>query len=188
MPTKIQGGLGIDKVQDGTVGVSDVDTELYGKFFGNLNFENYMHVRDEPPSGTIGGTATGGTWHTRNLNNVLYNTISGATLNLNQIILPSGTYYIKASAPASLVNRHRIGLYNIQLASFILLGTSSFSPSTGGDNSRSYINGVLSLSSSSNIEIRHYVTTTYATNGLGHPASITGMNEVYSEVEIWKIG
>ena len=31
MPTKIQGGLGIDKVQDGTVGVSDVDTELYGK-------------------------------------------------------------------------------------------------------------------------------------------------------------
>jgi len=31
MPTKIQGGLGIDKVQDGTVGISDVDTELYGK-------------------------------------------------------------------------------------------------------------------------------------------------------------
>jgi len=31
MPTKIQGGLGIDKVQDGTVGLSDVDTELYGK-------------------------------------------------------------------------------------------------------------------------------------------------------------
>jgi len=31
MPTKIQGGLGKDKVQDGTVGLSDCDTELYGK-------------------------------------------------------------------------------------------------------------------------------------------------------------
>jgi hypothetical protein len=64
-----------------------------GKFESQL-----LHVRDEKTLAD-GGTSTS-SYTKRDLNTVVTNEIAGASLSSNQITLPSGTYYINASAPA----------------------------------------------------------------------------------------
>lgn len=65
---------------------------------GCLNMNSFLH------KGTHGGTFTAGAWRTRDLNTVLTNTISGASLSNNQITLPAGKYYVEASAPTTIVH------------------------------------------------------------------------------------
>ena len=67
---------------------------------GCLNMNSFLHIQDQKPQGTNGGTFTSGAWRTRDLNTVLTNTITGASLADNQITLPAGKYYVEASAPA----------------------------------------------------------------------------------------
>ena len=59
----------------------------------------YMHVREEQPPGTSGGSAQGDVEYPRTLNTVVSNSIIGAVLSANTIQLPAGRYYIHAFAP-----------------------------------------------------------------------------------------
>ena len=76
--------------------------------------------------GTQGGAFTAGAWQTRDLNTVLTNTITGASLTANQITLPAGKYYVEASAPctgrANLEIVHVTRLHNITDTDVLLEG------------------------------------------------------------------
>jgi hypothetical protein len=92
---------------------------------GNAISEQFLHIQDQKADGTNGGSATGGTTQTRDLNTVLTNEITGASLSANQITLPDGTYYIEAEAPAYQVDTTQAFLYNVTDASTELAGNSS---------------------------------------------------------------
>jgi len=147
----------------------------------------YMHVRDEKASGTNGGAFTSGDWRTRDLNVVKTNTISGASLSANQITLPVGTYRVRATAPALNTATNKAKIRNISNSSDSIIGSSEM---TGSVNhlSTSTVIGSFVLVSESIIELQHRCfTTNAATSGFGL-ASNLGVVEVYSEIEIWKIG
>lgn len=179
------------KIVDGTIVNADINASaaivstklsgVQGKFESAL-----LHVRDEKASGTDGGTFTSGSFQTRTLNTVMTNEISGASLTSNQIILPSGTYYIDATAEAFRVESHRLKLRNITDSSDVLIGTSNYA--AGGNNvgNNSNVTGRFTISAQKTFEIQHRCGSTITGNGLGAPSGFS-IVEVFTNVQIWKV-
>jgi hypothetical protein len=149
----------------------------------------YLQYRDEKAQNTTGGTFTSGAWRTRTLNTEVTDVGGYGSLSSNQITLSSGTYKIYAIAPAYAVDRHQIRLQNVTDATTILVGTSCFSyhnSGSGFDSNLSVIQGVFTIGASKALEIQHQCQTTQSGDGLGVAANFT--TEVYTVVELWKIG
>jgi hypothetical protein len=145
-----------------------------------------LHVRDEKPNNTAGGTASTGD-NVRVLNTVVTNTITGASLASNQITLPAGTYTISASAPGNYPGQHRARLVNVTDSVVLLLGTNAFTNSgTDYAQTNSLINGTFTLAASKALNITQYFTTG-GSGKLGAQINDTFV-AVFTNVFITKIG
>ena len=182
-----------DKYWQLLVDLADVTAEepgISGDFIIAQNpqvFESKLFYAIDEKSGGSGGASNGGVYVTRDLNTVKINGITGASLSSNRVFLPVGDYYFEASAPSSNSNRHRMALYNVSTSSYEIFGTSEYSEANSNVNTRSFIFGKLTISSSSLFEFRHYTSSTYAITGLGLAVD-DGNPEIYLQVKIWKVG
>jgi hypothetical protein len=164
----------------------------YFKRGGNLDVDGYLtgerrilHIQDQKTSGTTGGSFTQGAWRTRDLNTLVTDTITGASLSSNQISLPAGSYIIKAHAPGHRVGSHRIRLRNITAGSTICNGSTEYVDYDTPINNRSFINIKYTFSILTIIELQHRCSIT---GGVGFGfASSFGINEIYADVFIHKI-
>ena len=144
----------------------------------------FLHIQDQKTQGTSGGTFTSGAWRTRDLNTVLTNTITGASLAANQITLPAGKYYVEASAPAWYTGKHRA-----RIASGItqlILGFSAFNHTVNITNERAIVVGFFSLSEEGGVHLQQICSDTKGNNGFGVESDLE--TEVYSDIRIWRIG
>lgn len=148
--------------------------------------QKILHVREEQPSGTHGGTATAGSYLTRVLNTVLTNTISGASLASNQITLPAGTYEIDASVPGFICGGFKAKLYNVTDGADLIIGNfgSASVPYQTGDFCT--VRGRFTLAATKALDLRMRCNVTRATDGLGVALGY-GDVEVYADVFIKKI-
>ncbi|OPY07264.1 MAG: hypothetical protein A4E68_01946 [Syntrophaceae bacterium PtaB.Bin095] len=154
----------------------------WGKDNGDYK-QRIMIVADEKSKGTHGGTFTSGAWRTRDLNTIRYNTISGASLNSNQVTLPAGTYIVMGSAPALQVTEHQAILYNTTASADLIIGTSEITNNSASYAvTRSVLCGGFTLAIPSVLELRHYCNYTKSTDGFGRAMNIT--TEVYSQLYI----
>jgi len=144
-----------------------------------------LYIEDQKAANTAGGTFTSGAWQKRDLNTVVTNEITGASLASSQITLPAGTYEARFSCPAFAVSRHKAKLYNVTASANIILGSSEDSPPTGSVD-KSFGFGRFTLAVQSVLELRHQCQITYATYGLGVESNFAVI-EVYSQIEIRKI-
>jgi hypothetical protein len=144
-----------------------------------------MHVRDEKSAGTAGGTSTSSTAHTRTLNTVVTNTITGASLASNKPTLPAGTYEIEFSSPCYNGGVHRARLYNTTDAANVLIGSGEYTVAL----LQTYSNGkgIVTISGTKDFELRHYIAAGQATSGLGVPLNIESIVEIYASVFIRRI-
>ena len=172
-------------------GTKDATTFLRGdNTFASAQgkFESALfHVRDEKASGTQGGTFTSGDWRTRTLNTSLTNEISGASLSSNQIILPSGTYFIIASAVGYSVDSHKVRLRNITDSSDSLIGTAERVGTASDCQTKSFVIGRFTISAQKTFELQHRCNTTNSTYGFGVASGSYSVVEVYADVQIWKV-
>ena len=147
-----------------------------------------MIVRDEKSSGTEAGTFTSGAWRTRDLNDVIFNAIDGASLGAsdNRVTLPAGVFLVTASAPGFDVDRHQIKLVNITNSSDLIIGSSSQTSAADTVQTNTLLVGVITLTEAKALEVQHQCTTTRAVNGFGIAGSF-GV-EVYTQIKIEKIG
>lgn len=167
--------------------LDDADAAAARATLGAAQVPDVMIVRDEKPNGTPGGTFTSGAWRTRDFNTVLVNSIAGASLAGNQIILPAGRYEIEAETTCYTVYRARAALYNVTSAEYTAVGLSVIS----GYGSNAYtaynvVSSVVELAAPATFELRHRCETTGATDGLGFPSSF-GVPECYSQITIRKV-
>ena len=162
--------------------------EMDENFKSVMGGHNFLHIQDQKPQGTHGGTFTSGAWRTRDLNTVLTNTITGASLAANQITLPAGKYYVEASAPAWGVRRHQAKIQRVsEIAATMLLGKSRHH--TGGSTPAvldARVSGQFELDSEATIELQHRSQDTVNNSGFGVACNFT--TEVYSDIRIWRIG
>lgn len=125
-------------------------------------------VADEKTSGTNGGTFTAGAWRTRDLNTLIVNDDTTASLSSNQVTLPAGTYECWISASAFDVNAHMIRLQDITGTATIATGSAEFARNgDAGSMTRSFVYSKFTLSVSSALEVQHRSSGTKATNGFG---------------------
>lgn len=155
---------------------------ISGSVFGTA----LLHIVDEKSSGTVSGTATAGSFVKRDLNTVKTNEITGASLASSQITLPSGTYFIHASAPAWTVNRHKAKLRNTTDSTDTLIGISSDARTTGEGFSNCEIIGRFTITAQKVFEIQHRVQTSSGTSDFGLENGM-GVVEIYTNVRIWKV-
>jgi hypothetical protein len=146
---------------------------------------DYCIIHDEKAQNTAGGTFTSGAWRTRTLN-IFEQSASWCTLSSNQFTLSAGRYRIRASAPAYRVAAHMIRLQNITSATTVNTGTSEYSYNSNTAQTRSFLESVITLASSTTFEIQHYCTTTANTYGFGQACNISGVVETFTEVTIEK--
>ena len=154
---------------------------------------NFLHIQDQKPQNTHGGTFTSGAWRTRDLNTVLTNTITGSSLDSNQITLPAGKYYVEASSPFGIA---AVGvwaaaqLYDIDNMEILINGQNSAAAASSGvvAMSQSTLFGIFTLDDDIQIILRHMINDTSTDRGFGNRMNFSDRTEVYSDIRIWRIG
>lgn len=136
-----------------------------------------MNVQELYANGINGGSVTDNADTIRDLNTVITNTIDGASLSGNTVILPAGTYDIYGSSTVLSVAVHRVRL-DVSNGTNIL-GISTSSP-------LSTVRGRLVLTDTASITMIEHVTTGGSGESLGSPVG-DGFNEVYADLFIVKI-
>jgi hypothetical protein len=152
---------------------------------GASGFNNaLLHVREQQPSGTHGGTFTSGARRTRVLNTILTNEI-GASLAGDTVTIQSGTYYAEFSCPANDVRSHKAWLRNVTASTDLIIGSSACARGDSEPITNSEGKGRFTINVTSQVRLEHQCQETGSTLGFG---KATGFGpEVYSELLIWKI-
>jgi hypothetical protein len=146
---------------------------------------DYICIQDQKAANTDGGTATTGSWATRDLNTEVVDTGNHATVASNQISLLAGTYRFKATVPGFATNEFKSRLRNITDSSTLLVGSNSYGAAASFASALSVIEGRFTISGTKTLEIQYRCGATQATNGLGVKANY-GEVEVYTSVELWR--
>ena len=154
--------------------------------------------RDEKPSGTNGGDAPDTNYNTRVLNagvpalggGNFSTTIVGMSLDTNtyEFIVPAGTYYYTASAPAGFALGHKARLFNVTDNVVEMLGTSEYTNQSAIDTNRSLMTGMLTLTTSKAYRIEHRIGDTSGNTWDYGVNAGTGDVEVYTTITLVKLG
>lgn len=144
-------------------------------------------IVEDRKGATEGGQAlTASTWVRRDLNTVVLNTISGASLANDEVTLPAGTYDVQAFVPSIVVNTSVTRLYDVTNSAILLQGSVANSHSSFYTSVTSVIMGRFSLSGTAQVGIDHYVQTSAA--GGGGPIGIgAGNYSVFTRMQITKV-
>jgi len=175
----------------GTGSGSGLDADLLdGKHLSEIGGSAWdVIIEDRKPKGTHGGKFESGAWRTRDLNTLVFNHNSLASLSNNRFTLPAGTYCIDWDAPAHNVNNHKSALYNYTGSTIVAYGTSARSDiisSTATSSTTSSVGTtVITVTSSTTFEIRHICGTTRDSVGFGIATNLA--TEIYTRVRIKKI-
>lgn len=142
-----------------------------------------IFVRHETASGVNGGTSTN-TYQTRPLTNVQRNTIPGASLSTNYVILPAGTYDIDAWCSIYNADQSRCRLFNVTDGVVLSVGESAY----GGINqAQTRLFDRITLASTKSISLEAKVYRVQATNGWGVGGGLDAGVEVHAGLKAWKV-
>lgn len=172
-------------LKDDTQLLYDGVSDFYSDMLDLVKFP-MLHVRDEKPNGTSGGTSVAGV-QTRELNTVVINEITGASLSSNRVTLPAGKYIIYIRSPFYNLGAGRLILYDYTNYTIIILGSNHYAQSGHADEGDSIIFTKIMLAEEKIFEVKLW-TASAADNGLGNPSSSGLGNEVYTEFIAIKIG
>jgi len=181
------GSISTDKLADDAVDNTKLDLADTYAFTGTVSgagggiFESQLlHVQDQKADGTGGGTGTAGAFNIRDLNTVLTNEITGASLSSNQITLPSGTYYAEGTSASFDSNFVKTTLYNVTDSTYELIGMNVVSDQM----EIAPVSGRFTISAQKVFEVRHFKR--FNTN-LGASRTEDTVIEVYTDIKIWKV-
>ena len=129
---------------------------------------------------------TGGSVQTRDLNTIVTNEITGASLGSNQITLPSGTYYIEAYTHGYACNKHRLFLYNTTDSSYTILGSTSYARTSNAHQTITKLVGRFTISAQKVFDLRQYFSSSQSGSGYG-VSEDASRTEYYTNAQIWKV-
>lgn len=154
---------------------------------GSTGVNNYIHLQDLKTAGTDGGDFTQDAWRTRDLTTKEVDQPNACTLSSNQFTLLAGTYIINAYATCYRVRRNKTRLQNISDATTTLLGATNFAVDTQFGYSDNLLIGMFTITSTKTFELQHYCQITRNGNGFGLNCNIGGIDEIYADIQLWKV-
>jgi len=141
-----------------------------------------------------GGTPVVNTWTKRNINTIVIGAPWLYSLNTTASAfgLAPGTYDLQASAAAHRTNVSRIGLFRESDNTLIQAGLAGYTQDNATYNNDTIYSTLFhrfTLTTNTEFSIRHWITdNTAAGLVFGYPSNITGVDEIYAEVFIRRIG
>jgi hypothetical protein len=149
----------------------------------------YAILEHQLASGSNGGTATTGSWLTRPLNTEVIDVGNNVVLAANQFTLEPGTYFIRANAFFYRTNHSRLRIQNITDSVTAIQGINGFANGGGTDpdGANSDCFGIVTIAVDTAFELQYRCTRGQTSDGLGQASSM-GVNEIFAQVEINKIG
>jgi hypothetical protein len=148
------------------------------------NFQDIAIFNETQSSGTEGGGFTSGSFVKRTLNTTVVNNITGCSIASSVVTLPAGTYYFSGRAPAFNVQGNQTRIQNTTAGTTVQLGTTMYVSSN--NTCIALVEGVVTITGSTNFELQHRCSLTVNTNGLGAAQSF-GNSEIYSQLQIRRI-
>lgn len=147
----------------------------------------FMHVQDQKPSGTNGGSSVVGI-NIRDINTIVSNTINSSSLASNQVTLPAGSYYVTAICPSYHGQAHQCSIYNVTNSTYLIYGTTEYSGSNYNVQASSFLSGTFSVLSNIVLEVHHNIGYAESLDGLGYSTgSLSNDHETYTDLQIWKL-
>ena len=177
--------------------LTDLAGHLGGTTLGLLSnlvaYADHFHglavFQDIKDVGISGGTASVGTWMTRDLNTQIINTISGCSLSENRFILPPGAYLLIGRGPLYCSGYSTARFFNYSTSSYQgSNGSTVRSTTASGDVQHAWVFCWQNIDSSYSYELRQHFTIAISANGLGPARNYGGLAEVFSEVVIVRLG
>ena len=161
------------------------------KDFSNTNMAHIIKpavaiIQDEKPSNTASGSATSGSWLTRDLT-VIKGESWFVTLDSSKFTLEPGTYEIFATAPFYMVEELQLRLYDVTNSVATDYGQIQYTRSANYDSVTTNLNAFKTITSSTEYRLEYRVASTSASNGLGAGANSWGGVMVYAQVQIRKL-
>ena len=150
-------------------------------------FGNYAILLDQKSEGTDAGTFTANQWQVRDLNTEYYDPDGIVALDTSTsiFVLQAGYYFIRFSAPAKRVDKHKCVLFRESGTQTIFAqGSSEDSQTTDNFQTRSMGVWRGQISGTVNLQIRHRCESTRSGDGLGQ--NFGAGEELYTIVEIFK--
>ncbi len=196
MPVSINGntgvvtGLAVGGLPDGTVDADTLASNAVtsGKLASGVGgkFASYAIICDQKSQNTDSGTLTNGAWYTRDLNTELLDPDGIVSISSNKFTLQAGSYFIEASAPAYKVDQYNIKLYQTSgTQADIAFGTAEYANANEGNvANRSFLFCRVTISTSTDYEIRQRSSATKSNNGRGVQSNQSV--EIYTVVKIFK--
>jgi len=193
MPVSINGntgvitGLAVGGLPDGIVDTDMLAADsVTAPKIGSKTFTSYAIICDQKAQNTDSGTLTSGAWYTRDLNTELLDPDGIVSISSNKFTLQAGSYFIEASAPAYKVDQYNIKLYQTSgTQADIAFGTAEYANANEGNvANRSFLFCRVTISTSTDYEIRQRSSTTKSNNGRGVQSNQSV--EIYTVVKIFK--
>ena len=151
---------------------------------GATTIGDYGFYQDQKAQNSESGTFTQGAWRTRTLNTTVYESGSTISRSGNVITLTAGTYKIRGSAPAHYIWDHQTRFQNTTDASTALWGTPEVAVNVD-EQTRSFVEGVITITANKSFELQHRCGTTRNTDGFGK--HVNWGTEVFAMLDIEKI-
>ena len=139
---------------------------------------------DQKSEGTDAGTFTANQWQVRDLNTEYYDPDGIVALDTSTsiFVLQAGYYFIRFSAPAKRVDKHKCVLFRESGTQTIFAHGSSERITNESNRSMGVWRG--NITGTVNLQIRHRASSTRDNDGLGKAS--TADEELYTIVEIFK--
>ena len=150
------------------------------------NFADIAIFNETQTGATAGGTSTSGSFAKRTLNTTVVNNIGGCSIATSVVTLATaGTYYLRGSTPAYQCNMLQSRIQNTTAATTVATGQNCYSGSGDSVHATSIVEGILTITTSTNIELQCRVGAGKATEGLGVASGYT--DSIYSQLMIVRI-
>lgn len=144
------------------------------------------YIKDVKASGTAGGDSASGGYTDRALNTLTDPNGIVTSLSSNQFTLPPGKYEIQVRAPARNATRHKVFLYSVTDTADAIIGETHFMDAYT-DMEWAEAADIITLTTAKTFKVRHWTANSSSPYGMGFPASISGVSEVYTTVKIRKL-
>ena len=185
--TNVISGVAVGGLPDGIVDTDMLAADaVTAPKIGSKTFTSYAIICDQKSQNTDSGTLTNGAWYTRDLNTELSDPDGIVSISSNKFTLQAGSYFIEASAPAYKVDQYNIKLYQTSgTQADIAFGTAEYANANEGNvANRSFLFCRVTISTSTDYEIRQRSSATKSNNGRGVQSNQSV--EIYTVVKIFK--
>lgn len=160
----------------------------FGWSQNGFNIEQpYIYCNDQQANNVSGGAAVIGI-NNRTLTNIVLDTHGLGSLAASVLTIPAGTWYCRAVGPVFGINRTRLQIWNNSDAANLILGPSEFTDAANLVSLNTRLQGIFTITASKGIRVRQWCQAARAVNGLGVASNSALGNEIYTELELWKLG